>query len=65
MLANYSQAHMVIENDSAVIVEAGREQMFNLITESTILNTWLVSDPGDVTTLYHMTQSLEGLPKET
>lgn len=56
---------MVIENDSAVIVEAGREQMFNLITESTILNTWLVSDPGDVTTLYHMTQSLEGLPKET
>lgn len=65
MLANYSQSHMVIENDSAVIVEAGREQMFNLITESTILSTWPVSDPGDITTLYHMTQSLEGLPKET
>lgn len=65
MLANYSQSLMVIENDSAVIVEAGREQMFNLITESTILSTWPVSDPGDITTLYHMTQSLEGLPKET
>lgn len=65
MLANYSQSYMVIENDSAVIVEAGREQMFNLITESTILSTWPVSDPGDITTLYHMTQSLEELPKET